>query len=293
LVVNDDNSSSRRLLHERLHKHHQQPVFEVTGMACAICTSIDLYSCATKSNSVLKKRNISTHIVTYIIVTTIFSAALAYPSSFQSLSQSYHKPFFSYAFAQTQRNIALSLSNLIKEGQPHQGSTAAPVTVIDFSDLQCPGCNRFVKATEPQINSTYVQTGKVALVFEHLPNRGFDSLPAAIAAQCANDQGKFWQYHNLLYKNQGPIDSGWASKNNLKKFASQIPGLDVQKFNSCYDSQKYKTLVESDLALAHSLGFTQTPSFVIVKSNGSDPQQLLGPQPFQEFKAVIDKELGA
>jgi protein-disulfide isomerase len=191
----------------------------------------------------------------------------------------------------TQGNAALSLSNLIKEGQPHQGSTSAPVTVIDFSDLQCSLCDRFVKTTEPQINSTYVQTGKVALVFEHLPNRGFDSLPAAIAAQCTNDQGKFWQYHNLLYKNQGPIDSGWIS--NLKKFASQMPGLDVQRSNSCFDSEKYKALVESNLALAHSLGFTQTPSFVIIKSDGSNPQQLLGPQPFPEFKAVIDKELRA
>ena len=94
---------------------------------------------------------------------------------------------------------SLSLSNLIKEGQPHQGSTSAAVTVIDFSDLQCGPCGRFVKATEPQINSTYVQTGNVALVFEHLPNRGFDSSPAAIAAQCTNDQGKFWQYHNYGY----------------------------------------------------------------------------------------------
>jgi protein-disulfide isomerase len=179
----------------------------------------------------------------------------------------------------------------MKEGQPYQGSTSAPVTVIDFSDLQCSLCGRFVKTTEPQINSTYIQSGKVALVFEHLPTRGFDSLPAALAAQCTNDQEKFWQYHNLLYKNQGPIDSGWASKDNLKKFASQIPGLDMQKFNSCFESQKYKPLVESDLALARSLGFTQTPSFIIVKDDGSDPQQLLGPQPFPEFKVLIDKEL--
>ena len=93
-----------------------------------------------------------------------------------------------------------------------------------------------------------------------------------------------------MYKNQGPIDSGWASKDNLKKFASQIPGLEMQKFNSCFDSQKYKTFVESNLALAHSLGFTQTPSFIIVKSDGSNPQNLEGHQPFPEFKAVIEKE---
>lgn len=238
-----------------------------------------------KSNNVMKRR-VRISIAT-VILATMFLGALALSSS---SSQSYYNSF--YAFAQTQGNPTLSLSNLIKQGQPHQGSSSAPVTLIDFSDLQCPLCDRFVKATEPQINSTYVQSGKVALVFEHLPNRGFDSLPAALAAQCTNDQGKFWQYHNLLYKNQGPIDSGWASKENLKKFAAQVPGLDIQKFNSCFDGQKYKSLIESNLALAHSLGFTQSPSFIIVKSDGSNPQQLLGPQPFLEFKAVIDKELG-
>jgi protein-disulfide isomerase len=231
------------------------------------------------------KGEIRISIATAIISAIIYSAALASSSSILSLSQS-------HAFAQTQGNAGLSLTNLIKQGQPHQGSISAPIIIIDFSDLQCRLCQRFVKSTEPQINSTYIMTGKVALVFEHLPNRGFDSTPAALAAQCTNDQGKFWQFHNLLYKNQGPIDSGWASKDNLKKFALQTPGLDMQKFNSCFDSQKYKTFVESNLALAHSLGFTQTPSFIIVKNDGSNPQKLEGPQPFPEFKAVIDKEFG-
>jgi protein-disulfide isomerase len=86
----------------------------------------------------------------------------------------------------------LSLSSLISQGSPYQGSKSAPVTVIDFSDLQCHLCARYVKNTEPKINETYIQTGKVALVFKHLPNRGFDSMPAALAAQCTQDQGKFW-----------------------------------------------------------------------------------------------------
>jgi protein-disulfide isomerase len=250
-----------------------------------------------KSNNEAMNRKFRPSIFTAAIITASIVSAVALASSSLSLlsfSPPYEKPFFAFAQtpAQTHANAALSLANLIKQGQPHQGSASAPATLIDFSDLQCPLCDRFVKATEPQINSTYVQAGKVAFVFEHLPNRGFDSLPAALAAQCTNDQGKFWQYHNLLYKNQGPIDSGWAGKDNLKKFASQIPGLDMQKFNSCFDSQQYKSLVANDLALAHSLGFTQTPSFIVVKSDGSNPQKLEGPQPFPEFKALIDKELG-
>ena len=116
------------------------------------------------------KGEIRISIATAIIAAIIYSAA---SFSILSLSQS-------YAFAQTQGNAGLSLTNLIKQDQPHQGSISAPITIIDFSDLQCRLCQRFVKSTEPQINSTYVQTGKVALVFEHLPNRGLDSTPAAL-----------------------------------------------------------------------------------------------------------------
>src|SRR6266704_2961990 len=159
--------------------------------------------------------------ITSIIL--LMALASTFSPLFSSL-QPYPEPF--YTFAQTQENAALSMSNLIKQGAPYQGSTSAPVSLIDFSDLQCHLCNRFVKATEPQINSTYVQTGHVAFIYLHLPNRGFDSFPAASAAQCTNDQGKFWQYHNLLYNNQGPIDSGWANRDNLKKFASEISDMD-------------------------------------------------------------------
>ena len=200
---------------------------------------------------------------------------------------------FKTAFAQIQaRQSDVALSNLIRQGQAYQGSKSSPFSLIMFGDFQCHDCDRFVKYTEPQINSTYIQTGKVALVFVHIPNKGFDSWPAALAAQCTNDQGKFWQFHNLLYNNQGPIDSGWVSIPNLKKFASQISGLNMQEFNSCFDSQKYKALAEHDLALAHAFGFTNSPSFIVAKSDGSNPQKLEGAQPFIAFKTVIDKELG-
>jgi protein-disulfide isomerase len=150
-------------------------------------------------------------------------------------------------------------------------------------------CNRYVKNTEPLINQTYVETGKVALVFKHLPNRGLDSKGAALAAQCANDQGKFWQYHNLLYGNQKPIDSGWVNKENLKKFASQIPGLDMEHFNSCFDSEKYKSFIQNDINIALSFGFKETPSFIIENSDGANPVLIAGAQPFPSFKSVIDK----
>jgi protein-disulfide isomerase len=187
----------------------------------------------------------------------------------------------------------ISLPNLIQQGSPYLGDpSTAPITIVDFSDFQCYLCARYVKATEPIINQTYIQTGKAVLVFKHLPNRGFDSINSSIAAQCANDQGKFWDFHQLLYKNQKPIDSGWVSKENLKKFAAKISGLDMNKYNSCFESQKYKSFVEEDVALASSLGFQDTPSFVIVNSkDGSNPEILKGAHPFASFKAIIDKKL--
>jgi protein-disulfide isomerase len=210
------------------------------------------------SKMIEKGKLISTVIIIIIIILSV-ATFLAVPSLSLSPSPS---------------SSDLSLSHLTSQGSPYQGTKSAPVTVIDFSDLQCYLCARYVKNTEPKINETYIQTGKVALVFKHLPNRGFDSMPAAIAAQCTQDQGKFWQFHNLLYEKQGPIDSGWANKENLKRFASQISGLEMQKFDSCFDSQKYKSFVQNDITLAHSFGFTETPSFIVVKSDGSNLQKI-------------------
>lgn len=186
-----------------------------------------------------------------------------------------------------------ALSNLIQTGSPYLGKKDAAVTIIDFSDFQCPKCARHVKNTEPQIKSQYVDTGKVALVFKHFPRLGDDSYTAALASQCVAEQGndKFWQYHDLLYNNQGPENSGWANKDNLKKFALQISGVDKEKFDQCLDTEKYKQNVDNDLALVKELGFQDTPSFLILKSDGTEPEKIIGPQPFTSFQFVMDNKL--
>lgn len=222
---------------------------------------------------------------------------LLFVISIASLTLCVSVMYVSYYYVETYGQIpsehvnTLRILDLIKNGTPFQGNVSAPITIIDFSDFQCYLCNRFVKNTEPLINQTYIQTGKVALAFAHLPNRGLDSMGAALAAQCTNEQGKFWQFHNLLYSNQKAIDSGWVSKENLKNFASEISGLDIKQFNTCFDSQKYKSLVQKDIDLGLSLGFRETPSFVIEYSNGSNPETLSGALPFESFKAVIDKKI--
>lgn len=196
--------------------------------------------------------------------------------------------------AQTAGSIGSSLftlSNLIEQGSPYIGNLSAPITIADFSDFQCHLCARHVKNTEPLINGTYIQTGQVALVFKHLPNRGFDSMGAHIAAQCTNDQGKFWQFYKLLYENQQAIDSGWVNKDNLKKFASQISGLEKDQFNTCFDSQTYKESIDNDVKLAHSQGFFDTPSFIVVDSTDGSDLEIRGAQPFPAFQSVIEKKL--
>ena len=185
----------------------------------------------------------------------------------------------------------LSFTRLKQEGSPVIGSPSAPITVIQFGDFQCRFCGRFARDTEPQINQTYVETGKINLVFKHFVTHGPDSMTAAIASQCANEQGRFWSFYNILYGNQGDENSGWASADNLKKFASQIPGVDMKKFNSCLDNQKYKSIVDNDTTFAYKSGFQGTPTFIVEKSDGTDPQILLGAIPFPAFQAILDKKI--
>jgi protein-disulfide isomerase len=232
---------------------------------------------------------------TRIFLILIFSAVFLMVGilSLLSLSLSSYHNIREATAQQVNTNSKLSLSSLIQQGSPLLGkSSSAPITIVEFADFQCHFCDRFAKQTEPQINQTYIQTGKVNMVFKHFPIRGLDSKPAAMAAQCTNEQGKFWDFYKLLYDNQGEIDSGWASKDNLKRFALQLlPGLNIQKFNSCFDNQKYKSLVDSDIAFATSLGVRDVPYFIVVKHDGSSPETLIGAQPFSSFKAVIDKKI--
>jgi protein-disulfide isomerase len=184
----------------------------------------------------------------------------------------------------------LSVTSLMKQGSPIIGNPDAPVTLIEFGDFQCEFCATFAKVTEPSINATYIQTGKANMVFKHFVTHGEDSITAAIASQCANEQGHFWNFYKMIYENQGPENSGWANVGNMKKFASQIPGLDTQIFDSCIDSQKYKSMVDNDMTLGVSLGMQGTPSFIIVKNDGSKAETLLGAQPFPSFQSIIDKK---
>jgi len=118
------------------------------------------------------------------------------------------------------------------------GSSDAEVTIIEFGDYQCPNCKKWFLNTKPDIVTNYIDTGKANLYFVDLAFLGDDSLPAAAATYCADEQGLYWDYHSYLYSNQREIDGGWTDYSSLKDYA-EIVGLDEDSFTDCMDSGRY------------------------------------------------------
>ena len=185
----------------------------------------------------------------------------------------------------------LSFASLNASGAAAKGSYNANVTLVEFGDFQCPFCDRYATQTEPQIDQQYIASGKINAVFLHFAWYGSDSTSAAISSQCLNEQGKFWEFHDILYKSQGAINSGWASPDNLRKFAAGIQGVDLNKYDNCMASGKYDPIIQKDVSLAKSFGFQGTPGFIIENRDGSNQTTLAGAYPFSVFQQAIDQKL--
>lgn len=174
-------------------------------------------------------------------------------------------------------------------GSPLLGSQDAPITIVEYGDYQCPNCQRFATQIKPLIIENYINTGKAKLVFKDFTIYGKDSINGAIGANCASEQNKFWEMHNAMYMNQMAINSGWLSIDSIKSFASAI-GLDMQQFNSCFDSKRYAQKVAENTNEGKNAGVTGTPTFFIVDSTGQIVT-IRGAQPFNVFKQVLDNML--
>jgi protein-disulfide isomerase len=163
-------------------------------------------------------------------------------------------------------------------GEPSKGSENAPVTIVKFEDFHCPFCKQ-VQPTFNELLSRY--NGKVRLVHKDLPLESLhpQARQAAEAARCAYEQGTFWEYHDKLYAN-----SPKASADDLKSYAKEV-GLNVDSFDRCLTSGKYKAVVQQDLKEGTQLGLTGTPTIFI---NG---REISGNQPLEAFEAIIDEEL--
>lgn len=190
--------------------------------------------------------------------------------------------------------LALVLINLNATAQPPAppsafnigrilGKPTAPVTIDLYSDFQCPICRR-AEQTIRQIAPAYIDSGKVHVVYHNFAFIGPESVAAAQAAECANDQGKFWEYAYVLFDHQTGENVGAFATANLKQFASDLH-LDSNAFNSCLDSGKYASLIQQEKSDAQTRGIKATPSFYI---NGRFIEGLL---PVAQFTALLDSML--
>ena len=139
---------------------------------------------------------------------------------------------------------------------------------VEFGDYQCEMCYHWFHTTRDDVIDTYVDSGKANLVFLDLPFLGRDSHPAAQATYCADDQGKYWEYHTTLYTFQEGVDDGWASKDRLVAFAFNLE-MDMDEFNDCMDTSKHASRVNANYDQAVKQGAQATPSFIIVSSDGT------------------------
>ncbi len=167
---------------------------------------------------------------------------------------------------------------------PVKGKEDAKVTIIEFADFQCPFCEKFFNSTGSQIIKDYVETGKAKFAFRHYAFLGQESTWAAEAAECANEQDKFWEYHDYLYNHQGQENSGAFAKDKLEGFAAAI-GLNTDQFKTCLETEKYAQKVRDDMSDGQKAGVNGTPATFV---NG---QLISGAQPFSAFQTAIEAAL--
>lgn len=200
-------------------------------------------------------------------------------------------------------NAASPVGNIIKiTPTPHPnpdgralGPANSPVTVEAFEDFQCPVCRQFSETIEHQIIDNYVATDKIRYIFRQFPFIDSQSITkeshqAANASMCAAEQGRFWDYHDMLFANWIGENQGSFTNKRLVAFAEAL-GLDMTKFNTCFDNNTYKSEIDSDVARAQSLGVSGTPTiFVNGQRVGSNPQAV---PTYEEIAAAIDAALAA
>ena len=205
-----------------------------------------------------------------VLVTLVTLFASSYISDFDNIN--------------TQRNAEMKFEMIAL------GSESAPVTIIEVGDYQCEMCKRWFDNTRPQIIENYVYTGKVNLVFLDMPFLGQDSLHAAAATYCANDQGKYWDYHEKLYELQQHVDDGWANADRLQAIAFSLD-LDIENFDNCMNSKEYYPQVAFHKQKASAdFGANSTPTFVITSTAG-DSKKIVGAHPYSTFEQIINSML--
>ena len=180
----------------------------------------------------------------------------------------------------------LTAAKLIENGSPIMGEPNAPITILEWGDYQCTYCYKFHQNTLNTIDENFIKTGKVKLVFKDYPLNGPESVLAAEASHCAQDQGKYWEYHHELYENWGGERTGWITRESLNQFANTI-NLNMNDFNACLDQHKYKDKIISMHAFGKEIGVDATPSFLVF--NDQKIIKIRGNQPLEVFLKTFDE----
>ena len=180
----------------------------------------------------------------------------------------------------------LTSEKLIKNGSPIMGNIDAPITILEWGDYQCTFCYKFHQETLNKIDEEYIKTGKVKIIFKDFPLNGPDSKLAAEASYCAQDQQKYWEYHDELYKNWGGERTGWITREALTKFA-QSTELNIEEFNKCLDVHKYQNKVDSIHNFGKEIGIDATPTFLVF--NDEKIIKIRGNQPLEVFLKTFDE----
>ena len=163
-------------------------------------------------------------------------------------------------------------------GHPSQGDADAPVVMIEYGDFRCTFCGKFAREVEPQLEQKYVESGTLRMEWRDFPYLGRESVDAALAARAAQEQGRFWEYHDLLYENQ----SGGFSEEKLVELAREA-GLDVERFEGDLASDRFERAVAEDFQKGQEMGISGTPTFVI---NG---RVVAGLQPVEVYEEAIER----
>ena len=194
----------------------------------------------------------------------------------------------SYDQDEFQDSNVLSKKNLL-DGASILGDPDAKITIVEFGDYQCTFCYKFHQDTMKKINANYISSGKVNFVYKDFPLNGEASKIAAEASYCAQKQGKFWQYHDIIFDNWNGENTGWVTRNALIEFA-KYSELDIEGFNTCMNNSEFKEKVLQNEQFAREINIDATPSFLIFSEN--DVYRIIGAQSFERFEQVFD-ELGS
>ena len=180
----------------------------------------------------------------------------------------------------------LTITQLMEDGSPIIGNPNAEISIVEFGDYQCTFCYKFHQNTLNIIKFDYIDSGKINYVYRDFPLNGYDSILAAEATYCANDQENYWQYHNLLFENWAGENTGWITMNSLTQFAVDLK-LDISEFKNCLTSHKYYQKVIDNENYAKKININATPSFLIF--NNEEVIRIIGAQQLDKFRTAIEQ----